>query len=151
MADSSQLLASWVDPVLGELVWEGTGWGGTVEISGRRVRLWLDPDRATPTRQEQLAVIAASSALLAGVRKVEPEFRRRLAHELAQAVGSQATEEVAAEAVAAVDELVAALELEEVSLHGSGELHYHDGSGKFFPSDELFTVYFSEDLTYDEM
>jgi len=151
MADSSELLASWIDPVLGELVWEGTGWVGTVEMSGRSVRLWLDPDRTTPTRQEQLAIIEASGALLVGVRKVEPEFRRRLARELAQAVGSQATEEVAAEAMAAVDELAAALELEDVSLHGSGELHYRDASGKFFPSDELFNVYFSEDLTYDEM
>lgn len=144
MAKSAGCLTHWSDPVLGELVWDQANsvWTGSLSFVGRAVRLELDPDRKNPTRDEQLAVVEASRKTLAALEKVEPKLRRQAAREIAEAVASQGSRSRLPQR-----RFADTLELEIVSLHGCGELHYR--SPEFFPGWRV-TIYFDEDLSFGD-
>lgn len=144
MTEASDRLTRWTDPVFGDLVWEerSLAWVGRVEFEGRTVRLELDPDRTNPSREEQLAVVEPSRKLLHGLRTMEPELRRQTAKQVAEAVIQQ-KDDVKLPA----DEFENTLELECISLHGCGELHYR--SPDFFPGLHV-TVFFNEDLSFGD-
>jgi hypothetical protein len=144
MTRASDPLTRWTDPVLGDLAWDERTlvWIGRVQFRGRTVRLELDPDRTHPTREDQLAVIEPSRIVLKGLRDAEPDLRRQGAKQIAEAVIEQQDKvEVPKEMFADT------LELEGISLHGSGELHYR--SPTFFPGQRV-TLYFNEDLSFGD-
>ena len=60
----------------------------------------------------------------------------------------QADANFAREVLSQVDEFADSLELEQICLHGSGELHYR--SAKFFPGWTI-TVYFEEDGSFGDV
>jgi hypothetical protein len=148
MAEASERLGRWSDPVLGDLTWDETGavWNGSCVFGGRVARLQLDPDSTDPTRDEQLAVVEPSRAVLDRLRHVEPEFRRRAAEQIAAAVGSQ---QPPGHGRVALPEgrFAEGLELQAVCIHGCGELHYR--SPEFFPG-RVVTVFFNEDLSFGD-
>jgi len=153
MDDASDKLTEWTDPVLGDLVWddEDGAWSGTTDIDGRDVVLTVTSDTivegGAATRADQEAALDEARPLLDRVLEMEPKFRRLAAEEIANAAGDEGDEETAHSALDEVDELADVLQLEAVSLHGSGELFYTDSSAKFFPDAEI-TVYFEEDLSF---
>src|SRR5262249_24412263 len=140
----SDRLTQWTDPVFGDLVWDerSRAWTGRVEFAGRIVDLELDTDRKNPTREEQLAVMEPSRRVLEGLRAVEPELRGQAAKQAAEAVMQQQEDGDLPE-----EDFANSLELECISLHGCGELHYR--SPDFFPG-WLVTVYFNEDLSFGD-
>jgi hypothetical protein len=142
MAGAFDRLTKWTDPVFGALVWdEGSlAWIGHVEFAGRSVCLELDPDRANPTREEQLAILEPSRLVLDRLHAVEPELRRQAAKQVAEAVVEQQDEVELPE-----EEFASTLELKCISLHGCGELHYRNSD--FFPGQHV-SVYFNEDLSF---
>lgn len=144
MAEASERLSQWSDPVFGDLVWDerSLAWIGQVEFAGRPIRLELDPDLTAPTREEQLAIIEPSRSVLDGLRVVEAGLRRQAAKQIAQAVIEQQNEVELPE-----DEFANNLELECISIHGCGEIHYR--SPAFFPGQHI-TVFFNEDLTFGD-
>jgi hypothetical protein len=148
MANKSARLQRWTDPVLGDLAWDDAEavWNGSCEFGGQVVRLQLDPDNPDPTRDEQLAVIEPSRAVLDRLRQVELEFRRRAAAQIAAAVVSQQPRG-RGRVTLPEDRFAAGLELETISIHGCGELHYR--SPEFFPGWRV-TVYFNEDLSFGD-
>jgi hypothetical protein len=73
---------------------------------------------------------------------VEPQLRRQAAKQIAQAVIEQQDEVELPE-----DDFADSLELECISLHGCGELHYR--SSDFFPGQHV-TVYFNKDLSFGD-
>ncbi|SRR5579871_2074282 len=148
MADASELLMQWTDPVLGDLRWDKAGkvWIGSCDFNGRVVRLELDPDHTNPTRDIQLAIIEPSRSILGRLPQIEPQFRRQAAEQIAEAVASQEPQgrkEPALPEERFADEL----ELEMISIHSCGELHYR--SPAFFP-DSVVTIYFNEDLSFGD-
>jgi hypothetical protein len=146
MAKASGRLERWTDSVLGDFIWDNGVWNGSCEFNGRTVRLELDPENPDPTREEQLAVFEPSRPILARLREVEPEFRRRAATQIAAAVVSQQPRG-RGRVTLPEDRFAAGLELETVSIHGCGELNYR--SHEFFPG-WLVTVYFNEDVTFGD-
>lgn len=148
MAEASGRLEWWSDPVLGDLVWDegGAVWNGSCDIGGRLVRLQLDPDRRDPSREDQLAVIEPSRAVLNRLRQLEPGFRRRAAARIAAAVVSQQPRGPS-RVTLPEGRFADGLELETVSVHGCGELHYR--SPEFFPGWRV-TIYFNTDLSFGD-
>ncbi len=144
MARASDRLTQWSDMVLGDLTWDehALAWISRIRFGEWIVRLVLDPDRTHPTREDQLAVVESSRIMLEGLRDVEPVLRRQGAEQIAQAVIEQQDEVELPKEV-----LADTLELECISLHGSGELHYR--SPVFFPGQRV-TVYFNEDLSFGD-
>jgi len=148
MAKASERLNRWTDSILGDLNWDegDVVWNGSCEIGGRVVRLQLDPDRRDPTREEQLAVVEPSRAVLDRLRQAEPELRRHAAKQIAASVVSQQPE--GRKQIGLPEgRFASGLELQLVSIHGCGELHYH--SAEFFPGC-CVTVYFNADLTFGD-
>ena len=145
MATTSGRILWWSDPLLGEFVWiEGDGWNGTCEFNGRIVRLQLSTDYTDPTREQQVSVFEPSRPILDRLREVEPEFRRVAAKQLAAAVVSQQTR--GPQRVALPQRRFAeGLELQAVSIHGCGELHY--SSSEFFPG-WIVTIFFFPDVSF---
>jgi hypothetical protein len=144
MAGASDRLTRWADPVFGDLAWDegALAWIGCVQFGGRSVGLELDPDRTQPTREDQLAVREPSRITLETLRDVEPDLRRQAAEQIAEAVIEQQNQvELPKEGFADT------LELECISLHGSGELHYR--SSRYFPGQHV-TVYFNEDWSFGD-
>jgi hypothetical protein len=148
MANAAGRLQRWTDPVLGDLAWDQAGavWNGSCEFGGRVVPLQLDPDNRDPTRDEQLAVVERSRAMLDRLRQVEPEFRRRAAAQIAAAVVSQQPRG-RGRGTLPEGRFADGLELEKVSIHRCGELHYR--SPEFFPGWRV-TIYFNEDLAFGD-
>ena len=148
MEEAPTRLDRWIDPILGELTWHEVGkvWKGSCEFNGRVVRLELDRDDTDPSRAEQLAVIEPSRSILERLRDAESEFRRRAAEQVADAVVSQQLRG-RGRVTLREDEFADGLELEMVSIHGCGELHY--GSPEFFPG-WIVTVYFNADLSFGD-
>ena len=142
MADAAERLARWVDPQLGELVWNerGQAWSGRTEFAGRIVPFDVDPGLKDPTRQEQLAVLEPARALLAKLPAAEPELRRQAAEEVAEAVVEQQDE-----VELPVEKFAQSLELTHISLGESRALHYR--SPEFFPGHTI-TVYIEADLSF---
>lgn len=147
MADAMGRLVRWTDPVLGDFAWDEAGmvWDGLCELNGRLARLELDPDRTAPTREEQLAVFEPAREILDRLRAAEPELRRRAAAQIAAAVVSQQPRRGRVELPEG--RFADGLELEVVSIHGCGELHYR--SPEFFPGRRV-TVYFNADLSFGD-
>jgi hypothetical protein len=147
MVDASGRLQRWTDPMLGEFSWDEAGkvWNGSCEFNGRVVRLQLDPDNTAPTRDEQLAVFEPSRPILGRLRAVEPEFRRRAATQIAAAIVSQQPRR--GRVTLPEGRFADGLELEAVSIHGCGELHYR--SPEFFPGWQV-TIYFNTDLSFGD-
>jgi hypothetical protein len=146
MAKSSGLLEQWTDAVLGDFTWGSGMWNGSCEFNGRTVRLQLDPDSPHPTREEQLDVFEPSRPILARLRDVEPEFRRQAARQISAAVVSQSSRgrwRVTLSEARFAD----GLELQTVSIHKCGELHYQ--SPEFFPG-WVVTVYFNEGVSFGD-
>jgi hypothetical protein len=146
MAKAQGRLERWTDSVLGDFTWAGGVWNGSCEFNGRTVRLQLDPDNTNPTQEEQMAVFEPSQSILAKLREVEPEFRRRAAEQIAAAVVSQQPHgrgRVTLPKARFVD----GLELQTVSIHGCGQLHYR--SPEFFPG-WVVTVYFNEGVFFED-
>ena len=147
MAKASGRLQRWTDSVLGHFTWDERGvWNGSCEFNDRTVRLELDPDNTDPSREEQLAVFELSRPVLAQLREVEPEFRRRAVEQIAAAVVAQQPRG-RGRVTLPKDRFAAGLELETVSIHGCGELHYR--SPEFFPG-WVVTVYFDEDQSFGD-
>jgi hypothetical protein len=143
MAETSGRLERWTDPVLGSFTWSGGVWSGSCEFNGRTVGLQLDPDNTDPTQEEQVAVFEPSRPILAKLREIEPEFRRRAAEQIAAAVVSQQPRR--GRVTLPEGRFADGLELQAVSIHGCGELHYR--SPEFFPG-WLVTVYFNERVSF---
>jgi hypothetical protein len=131
----SELLGHLVDPVLGELVWDGCCWTGIAVIAGRRVRLVLEPDRREPTSSDQIAIVEASRDRVRTIELHEPALRDAAARELARHVTGSAAR------------IASGLELEAISLHGSGGLHYRDRTPGGFTGLTI-TVYFDADMAF---
>lgn len=144
MAEASGRLERWTDPVLGEFTWGGGVWNGSCEFNGRTVRLQLDPDNTDPTQAEQLAIFEPSRPVLATLWEVEPGFRRWAAEQVAAAVVSQQPRG-RGRVTLPEGRFADGLELQTVSIHGCGELHYR--SPEFFPGWTV-TVYFNEGVSY---
>ena len=78
MAEESERLERWTDPVLGEFTWDPSGvWLGAWAFNGRTVQLVLDPDNTDPTREEQLAVFEPARPVLARLPEVGARYRRK--------------------------------------------------------------------------
>lgn len=138
---------------LGELRWEEEGWSELVAFGGRSVRLTLLCDVKQPNDEEKLAVLNQADRAqeqLAQLREVEPAWRLRAAQEIAQAAGEQFSEDIVQENLRRAEVFASALVLDEIVLHGSGALYYHDTSGEF-PPDETITIFFSEDVSYEDV
>jgi hypothetical protein len=146
MAKASGQLQRWTDSVLGEFTWDSGVWNGSCEFHGRIVRLQLDPDNTDPTREEQLTVFEPSRPILARLRELEPDFRRRAAEQIAAAVVSQQSRD-RGQVTLPQGRFADGLELQNVSIHGCGELHYR--SPEFFPGC-VVTVYFSEGVSFGD-
>ncbi len=144
MAKASGRLERWTDSVLGDFTWNSGVWNGSCEFNGRSIRLQLDPDNTDPTHEEQLAVFEPSRPILTRLRQVEPEFRRQAATQIAEAVVCQQPRG-RGRVTLPEGRFAAGLELETVSIHGCGELHYR--SPEFFPG-WMVTIYFNEDLSF---
>jgi len=142
-------LEEWTDPLLGELVWDEkrSYWAGITEFAGGKVRLQLETESLDPSVGEQKAIIEAAHRLLAQLKVKEPEFRRRAAEEIAEAVASQESRVRLPR-----ERFAETLQLETVSFHGTseicGELHYH--SPEFFPGSAV-TIYFNPDLSFGDV
>jgi hypothetical protein len=89
-----------------------------------------------------LAVIELSRGVLDRLREVEPQFRRQAAEQIAEAVVSQQRRR-RKRLTLPEEQFAEGLELETISIHGCGELHYR--SPEFFPC-WLVTIYIDEDL-----
>jgi hypothetical protein len=147
MADESGRLQQWTDPVLGEFAWDAAGmvWNGSCEFNGRVVRLQLNLDNPAFTGDEQLAVFEPSRPILDRLRAAEPEFRRRATARIAAAVVSQ--QHRRGRVTLPEDRFAEGLELDVVSIHECGELHYR--SPGFFPGWRI-TIYFNSDLSFGD-
>ena len=140
------LLARWSDPVLGELVWDDAEqiWRGTVALAGHFVRLSLGPVPRPASRGDQLALVGPSRAVLEGLRRVEPELRRRAAEALAEQVA-----EPDAEGELSAEDVAGAMELEEVNPHGDGGMLVYS-SRELFPIWPVL-VFFNEGLAFEDV
>jgi hypothetical protein len=138
----------WADPVLGDLAWDEAGkvWVGSCDFNGRAVRLELDPDHTNPTRDIQLAVLSPSRSILDRLRQVELQFRRQAAEQIAEAVVCQQLQDRRGLALPEA-RFADGLQLEMISIHGCGELHYR--SPEFFP-DWVVTIFFNDDLSFGD-
>jgi len=144
MGKAPQRLSRWTDDVLGELIWDEADlcWTTHVHFAGQQVLLQLDPDNRDPNHEEQLAAIEPSRALLEGLRVAESQLRRQAADQLAEYVA-----EFQAELNLPQVDFADTLEVEAISLHECGELHYL--SPGWLPGWRV-TVYFNEDLSFGE-
>jgi hypothetical protein len=104
--------------------------------------LELDPDNANAGRDEQLAVIEPSRRAWQELACVEPRLRQQAARQIAEAVASQDSELRLPQ-----ERFAGNLELQLISLHGCGELHYR--SSEFFPGLRI-TIFFGEDLSFGD-
>jgi hypothetical protein len=144
VADGLGLVQRWTDSILGDFNWQNGVWNGSCEFHKRPVPLQLDPDNTNPTQEEQLAIFELSRPILDRLREVEPEFRRKAAEQIASAVISQQPRSQK-QASLPKEPFSDDLDLQIISIHGCGELHYH--SPKFFPG-WVVTIYFTEGITF---
>lgn len=132
---------TWTDPVLGTLRWSEVdlSWKGQGEVAGARITLSVDVDRSDPTREDQLGCLKAAGLLFQAVQQKEAGIRREAALQIVEDVADQGALDPAA--------FERSLALEEVALHGSGELYYRCKA--FFP-DQVMTVFFSETAEFEQ-
>ena len=80
MAKASERLHCWVDPQLGELVWDDRdgAWTGRVEFAGRTVPLSIDTGLRDPSPVDQTVVIEPARLKLGKLAAAEPHDYLRL-------------------------------------------------------------------------
>jgi hypothetical protein len=144
MAEPSDVLTHWRDPVLGELVWREADrtWCGSADFAGRVVRLSLGPVERCASPDDQTALIEPSRAVLEGLRRAEPHLRRQAAKELVET----AVEPDAVNAPTPA-EVFAELELEGVNLWSGGGVLVYNWS-LVDPAWPVL-VYFGEDFSFE--
>lgn len=151
MARTEELLTQNRDPVLGELSWRTSEWVGNIEFGPHRVRLLIDLDEEDHSRERQIESIAYAKALLPRVLKNEAQLRRQAAEEIAEAAGSEASEEdrrryasEAAVAAAAMEAQVLCIGFPE-----GGYLECRDATQAFYGASTV-VIRFDDEGNYEE-
>ncbi len=151
MTSANEPLSRSDDSIFGELSWNESAWVGAVEFGVHRVRLVIDLDEESTTREQQVESIEYAKGLRAKVLKNETILRRQCAQEIAEAAGSQASEEDRRRYLSEVTPAAAALEPQVLCIEfpDGGHLEYRDTSGKFY-GNSIVVIRFDGDGQYVE-
>ncbi|RTD98565.1 hypothetical protein EJO68_04115 [Variovorax atrisoli] len=151
MAHAEELLAENLDPVLGSLFWETSEWVGDIQVGTHHVRLLIDLDEEDHSRERQIESIAYAKALLPKVLKNEAQLRRQAADEIAEAAGSEASEEDRRRYASEVDSAAAAMEPQVlcISFPDGGYLECRDATQAFYGASTV-VIRFDDEGNYEE-
>ncbi|MBJ2156633.1 hypothetical protein [Variovorax sp. IB41] len=151
MTSAEEPLSRSDDSILGELSWNESAWVGTVELGAHRVRLVIDLDEENPVRAQQAESIEYAKALLAKVLKNEASLRLQCAQEIAEAAGSQASEEDRHRYLAEVPSAAASMAPQVLCIEfpEGGHLGYRDASEKFY-GNSIVVIRFDSKGQYEE-
>ncbi|WP_432725862.1 hypothetical protein [Variovorax sp. W6] len=151
MAHAEELLIQNLDPLLGNLSWQTSEWVGNIEFGSHRVRLLIDLDEEDHSRERQIESIAYAKALLPRVLKNEAQLRRHAAEEIAEAAGSEASEEDRSRYASEVESAAAAMEPQVlcIGFPDGGYLECRDATQAFYGA-SIVVIHFDDEGNYAE-